>query len=164
MKILAVSDPDAIRKVSRLSEEIWPEHYAPIVGTEQVAYMLQKFQTPEAIAENIWDGTFYYLAQDHGKDVGYFAVRAQEDQNELFLSKIYLRAEERGKGCGRQMLDYVETLARDMKFPKIGLKVHKRNPSVAIYEKMGFKIAGPVIQDIGGGFILDDFKMEKTLS
>jgi len=164
MKIVIVSDPDAIRKVSRLAEEIWPEHYTSIVGAEQVAYMLQKFQTPEAIAESIRDGMFYFLVQVHGADVGYLAVRPQKDQNELFLSKIYLKPEKRGEGFGRRMLDFVETLARERKLTKIALKTHKRNPSVKIYEKMGFKIIQPVTQDIGGGFILDDFKMEKALS
>ncbi len=164
MKITAVSGPEAIERVSRLAGEIWPEHYAPIVGPDQVAYMLQKFQTPEAIAASIEDGTLYYLVQIRGKDAGYLAVRAQKDQDELFLSKIYLRADERGEGFGRRMLDFAETLAGKMNLSKIGLKVHKKNPSVRIYEKMGFRITEPVTQDIGGGFILDDFKMEKILS
>ena len=28
---------------------------------------------------------------------------------------------------------------------------------------MGFKNIGPVVQDIGNGFIMDDFRMEKII-
>jgi diamine N-acetyltransferase len=36
--------------------------------------------------------------------------------------------------------------------------------TIKTYEKIGFKNLGPVVQDIGNGFVMDDFKMEKIVS
>ena len=41
----------AAGKISALAGEIWREHYTPIIGAEQVEYMLAKFQTAERILE-----------------------------------------------------------------------------------------------------------------
>jgi RimJ/RimL family protein N-acetyltransferase len=47
---------------------------------------------------------------------------------------------------------------------KIALTVNKNNVnSIKAYEKMGFKNVGSVVQDIGSGYVMDDYKMEKTL-
>jgi len=44
------------------------------------------------------------------------------------------------------------------------LSKNKNNISaVKVYEKMGFKNLGPVVQDIGNVFIMDDFRMEKLI-
>jgi hypothetical protein len=34
---------------------------------------------------------------------------------------------------------------------------------IAAYEKLGFVNTGPTVQGIGGGFIMDDYKMELKL-
>jgi len=44
------------------------------------------------------------------------------------------------------------------------LTVNKNNShSIAWYSRMGFTNAGPILQDIGGGFVMDDFRMEKSI-
>jgi hypothetical protein len=34
---------------------------------------------------------------------------------------------------------------------------------VQAYQRMGFEIAEAIVIDIGGGFVMDDFRMEKRL-
>ena len=34
----------------------------------------------------------------------------------------------------------------------------------ALKEKLGFKNVGPLVTDIGNGFVMDDYQMEKALS
>ena len=53
MIIKIVSNKDQIKAIEALAYEIWYEHYQPIIGTSQVAYMLKKFQSLEAIDEQI---------------------------------------------------------------------------------------------------------------
>ncbi len=44
------------------------------------------------------------------------------------------------------------------------LTVNKNNVrAINAYEKIGFKNLGSVIQEIGHGFVMDDYKMEKTI-
>lgn len=72
-KITAVNDPESIDIVARLGDEIWREHYVPIIGEAQVNYMLDKFQSPRAIASQIKEGASYYLVYMNEKAVGYFS-------------------------------------------------------------------------------------------
>ncbi len=82
---------------------------------------------------------------------------------ELFLNKLYLKSSERGKKFGKKAIQFVGNLAKEKNLRKITLTVNKYNTnSINAYEKMGFKNIGPVIQDIGNGFIMDDYKMEKN--
>jgi ribosomal protein S18 acetylase RimI-like enzyme len=164
LKIERVSGTGHLEALERLAREIWTEHYTPIVGAGQVEYMLREFQTAAAISEKIREGDLYFLVRTAGREIGYLAVRPDPARGEMYLSKIYLRAEERGKGYGWQMVDFVETLARERALPRVRLNVHKRNPTIGVYQRMGFRIVGPVTQDIGGGFMLDDYQMEKSLS
>ena len=157
-----VTTKDQIATVAALAREIWVEHYTPIIGRDQVEYMLQRFQSREAVAAQIGYGIRYFLIAGEGHSIGYLAVQPKGD--ELFLSKIYVLAALRRKGYGQKGVDFAETLAKNGGFKKITLTVNKQN-SIAIqaYEKIGFKHQGPVVQDIGGGFVMDDYRMEKRI-
>jgi ribosomal protein S18 acetylase RimI-like enzyme len=44
------------------------------------------------------------------------------------------------------------------------LTVNKNNVNaIKAYEKMGFRNVGSLVQDIGDGFVMDDYAMEKTV-
>jgi RimJ/RimL family protein N-acetyltransferase len=159
---IEVSTEEHIAKVVSLAEEIWTEYYTPIIGKEQVEYMLGKFQSKESVSEQIKSGCRYFLIEEVGRFIGYAAVQPKGD--ELFLSKIYLKSSVRCKGYGGKTVKFLETLAREGRFKKITLTVNKYNSdSIKAYEKMGFKNVGSVIQDIGNGFVMDDYKMEKAV-
>jgi len=161
---IEVTDQEQVSIVEALAREIWTEHYTPIIGREQVEYMLRVFQSNEAISAQIeTEGYRYFLMEEEGRYVGYMAV--QSTGEELFLSKIYVEASRRGKGFGKKAIRFLENLASVLHLVKITLTVNKNNvKSIRAYEKMGFKNLGPVMQDIGNGFIMDDFKMEKIIS
>ncbi len=148
--------------VETLAREIWAEHYTPIIGTEQVEYMLERFQSGQAILQQIKLGILYFLITADEELIGYIAVHPRSD--ELFLSKIYVRSDQRGRGYGKKAVQFAETLAHARRLKKIVLTVNKNNVgSIKAYEKMGFKNAGSLVQDIGNGFVMDDYKMEKTV-
>ncbi len=148
--------------VGSLAREIWTEHYIPIIGREQVEYMLSKFQSKQAIKEQIASGLLYFLIQEGRDFIGYIAIQSRGD--ELFLSKIYVRSSHRAKGLGKKALQFVETIARDRGLRKITLTVNKNNTgAIRAYEKIGFRNVGSLVQDIGGGFVMDDYAMEKAM-
>ena len=46
----------------------------------------------------------------------------------------------------------------------ISLTVNKHNSnSIEAYKKMGFEIIRPMVTDIGSGYVMDDYYMEKKL-
>lgn len=148
--------------VDTLATEIWNEYYIPIIGKPQVDYMLEKFQSKPVMKEQIKNGYTYFLVEEEGRNVGYIGIQLKKD--ELFLSKLYIKSCERGRGFARKALRFLEELAKEKGLNKISLTVYKRNvKSIAAYEKMGFKNLGSIVMEIGGGFIMDDFKMEKII-
>ena len=153
--------------VESLAQSIWREYYIPIIGRDQVEYMLEKIQSKKAISGQIEkEGYLYYLLKDGDNDwVGYLAVVVHGQDKELFISKLYINAENRGKGYGKYAIGFIETLALERGLPKISLIVDKNNElSIRIYEKLGFSIAGPCVVDFGAGFVMDDYKMVKAIA
>jgi len=157
-----VSTENQIEIVEALAKEIWTEHYVPIIGEDQVKYMLENFQSKRTISEQIGAGFLYFLIKEEDQFIGYVAVLPKG--NELLLSKIYIKSLRRGKGYGGKAILFIETIAKERGLKKIVLTVNKNNrAAIKAYEKFGFTNLGSIIQEIGGGFIMDDYKMEKTV-
>jgi diamine N-acetyltransferase len=162
IRLIPISDESSINRVAVLADKIWRDYYIPIIGQAQVNYMLGRFQSFEAIRKQISQGHFYYLIlNDENRDIGYLAFI--EKPGETYLSKLYLDAESRGKSFGRQAVDFIKGWTRQKKIPKITLSVNKQNPSVKIYQRLGFRIVEPTVTDIGDGFFLDDYRMEMSV-
>ncbi|MEN8797925.1 MAG: GNAT family N-acetyltransferase [Flavobacteriaceae bacterium] len=160
-EIRAVTGTDDIALVVALADSIWREHYTPIIGRDQVDYMLLNFQSAEAIKSQIDEGASYYLLLHNNSPAGYFSFYLKE--SELFLSKIYLRKSLRGKGLGGKMLDFIQDEAANNGLKQISLTVNKNNTkTIAAYSKLGFRKVKPLVIDIGNGFVMDDFLMEKS--
>ncbi len=157
-----VKDIRQIETVEKLAREIWIEHYTPIIGKDQVLYMLDKFQSIDTISSQIDKGIEYFLIMENEAPIGYMALEPKK--NELFLSKIYILSSMRGKGLGRKAIEFAAKFARKKKLGKITLTVNKGNlSSIKAYERIGFFNKGSIISDIGNGFFMNDYKMDKSL-
>jgi ribosomal protein S18 acetylase RimI-like enzyme len=155
---------DTTAEVTRLACEIWEEYYVPIIGQQQVNYMLEKFQSEQAITEQLGKGYNYYLATREGQRAGYLAVVPDNDKPRLMISKLYVLKAYRGSGIGKDMLLFIESLAISRGVKTIWLTVNKGNAqSIAWYSRRGFRNDGPIVMDIGGGYVMDDYRMEKAL-
>lgn len=149
--------------IAGLAREIWYEHYVPLIGRAQVDYMVGKFQSAAAMREQVRAGYEYFLVRADRAPIGYAAIR-EEPAGQLFISKLYLLGERRGAGTGRAIMTFIEEWARERGLDRVWLTVNKGNPAVKAYERLGFRIAEAIVVDIGGGFVMDDFRMEKALA
>lgn len=148
--------------ISELARTIWTNHYTPIIGEPQVAYMLDKYQSVSAIQDQIEKGTRYYLILFHDTHVGYFCFNINE--NHLFLSKLYVLKSARGNRLGRAALSFIEAQAKEFGLKKIKLTVNKYNTtSIKVYQKMGFINIEAIVQNIGNGYVMDDYVLEKNI-
>ncbi len=156
-----VSTESDIHAVAALANEIWREHYEPIIGLAQVEYMLEKFQSAAAIAAQIAEEGFcYYLIRAEGQgDIGYLGFQCEGAV--MFLSKLYVKKSARGQGVGARAVGFLRGLAGAQGMQKIRLTVNKGNAlAIAAYERAGFTRTGEVVIDIGGGYVMDDFVFE----
>jgi diamine N-acetyltransferase len=163
VRLVKVENKNQIARTARLARGIWEEYYPAIITPEQIRYMLETFQSQEAIEAQMGEGMEYYLAAEGDEEIGYLAYAAEEDSC-LFLSKIYVARDFRNRGRGREMFAFVAGQARERNVKMIRLTVNKNNTaSIDTYLKMGFTIAAAVKKDIGNGFYMDDYVMEYVL-
>lgn len=151
-----------IERTAETAECIWRECYMHLLSKAQIDYMLAKMQSAEAIAADIADkGYEYYTVLCDGAEMGYMALQPQGD--DLFLSKLYLLDVARGKGLGRDCVRYALEKAREKGCKRITLTVNRGNErAVARYKSYGFRVYDTRVTDIGGGFAMDDYFMEKS--
>ena len=163
VELLPVSTATQVADVARMAREVWDEYYVPLIGRAQVDYMVAKFQSPEAMQAQIDSGHEYFQIRRSGANVGYAATRHDAADARVFISKLYLLAAHRRSGAGRHVLGLIERTARERGATHLWLTVNKGNPSVRAYERLGFKIVEAMVMDIGDGYVMDDFRMEREV-
>lgn len=154
---------DDIDAVASIAREIWNEFYVALIGQAQVDYMVDRFQSAAAIREQLQAGYEYFVVDRGASPVGYMSLKPGSEPGELFISKFYLHKSSRGSGTGRHCMEFIEHLARQRGLTRLWLTVNKGNPSVKVYERLGFRIAADLVMDIGNGFVMDDYRMEKSV-
>ena len=142
---------------------LWHSAYDDLLGTGQVDYMTQKFQSAEAMRRQAEGENYLYFRILAGGEVcGYCALKPEAEK--LFLSKLYLREEKRGQGLGQRALSVVAEYAQRLGLRAVYLTVNKGNArAIRAYEKFGFVRTGSGVTDIGGGYAMDDYIYEYSL-
>ncbi len=162
LELSPVVDAAGVQTVCRVADAIWREHYAAILDPGQIDYMLATFQSPGAVQEQIEQGYFYYLFLWEGAPVGYLSIHPEKDR--LFLSKLYVDKAHRGHGIARSALRFLKGLCREEGLASIYLTVNKHNAhSIEAYKRLGFVKAREQTVDIGNGYVMDDYVMEKLV-
>jgi ribosomal protein S18 acetylase RimI-like enzyme len=154
-----------IRPLQELAATIWREHYTAIIGAEQVEYMLGRRYTPDRIRDYFLKSDRWLdLLRSSGRPVGYCSHSIGEAPGEMTIEQLYLLESQRGRGLGKVMLAHVESSARRNDCRTLVLTVNRQNTaSIDFYRAMGFLFREEAVFDIGGGFKMDDFVMEKRL-
>ena len=152
--------------LAALADEIWHEYWPDRIGAAQTDYMVEKFQSTAAIrrdmAENAYE--YWFVREDDGAIAGYTGGHDEPETGRFFISKIYLRASSRGKGYARRTVEFYEALCRERGWRAMYLTVNKENEiAVRAYKGTGFSTIDAVCTDIGGGFVMDDYIMERPV-
>lgn len=156
---------EQIAQLAKTAGVIWREYWPSLMSTAQLDYMLDKFQSADALTRDInTQGYEYWFIEDEGSTQGYIGVREESESERLFISKVYLYKEARGKGYARKALEFLEALCKERGLNSLYLTVNKQNEiAIRAYKGLGLKIVDSVVADIGGGFVMDDYIMKKTL-
>ena len=156
LNILPAS-PEHVAEIARLAAIVWRAHYPGIISGEQINYMLARMYDLDVLRDEIANGVTYLRALEGDELLGFAAYGPSG--KEIKLHKLYVHPERQRCGIGGALLEQVE---RGCKGRTLMLTVNKQNhKAVAAYKKHGFVIRNSVVVDIGGGFVMDDYVMEK---
>ena len=160
MNIVKVDNNLLLLKLSELSNIIWHEFFPSILTIEQIDYMVNKFQSYDAMKKQIDDGYEYYLLNLNDTYIGYIGIKKEEDK--LFISKIYLLKEYRGKHLIKYVFEFFDEISDKYNLSLQYMTVNKYNShAIDVYKRFNFIITDDVVTDIGQGFVMDDYIMTK---
>ena len=157
---------DELPMVQKLAQRIWPACYPGIISEKQIDYMLSIWYHPSAMAREMeLRGVWFALIEAEAQGaVGYVSFERYQDSDICFINKLYLLPEMHGRGLGAAALNWTADRARELGARRLQLRVNKANhPAICAYRRAGFVFLEDVCTDIGSGFVMDDFMMEKAL-
>jgi GNAT superfamily N-acetyltransferase len=151
--------------IQELAETTWWPTYEPIVGNEQVRYMLDAFYSTGVLSEQIGSGKQQYLIlRDAGVAKGFAAYSPRDENPDVYkLHKLYCLPSAQRRGYGRSLLSAVEQAVLDSGNTILELNVNRHNKARTFYERLGFEVVYEEDIHIGNGFEMNDFVMRKVL-
>ena len=162
MEIRPVTPPD-VPAVSALAREIWQATYPGIITQAQIDFMLEQRYGVERLYDDL-EQPDKWLDQAFvdGRRIGF--AFSELYKGEFKLDKLYIHPDVQRCSVGGQLIDHVAERARKLGYPVLILAVNKRNENaIASYRKHGFVTRSEIVDDIGGGYVMDDYVMEKKL-
>jgi ribosomal protein S18 acetylase RimI-like enzyme len=154
-----------ILEIQQLAHEIWHKCYPGIITVGQIGYMLQRDYGLETLKSEITEGEirFEQLLVE-GKIIGFASHGPTESPKEIKIHKLYIHPYHQRKGHGSCLMDHIAKKCFTEGTETLVLAVNKRNtPAINSYIKNGFRQREAVIVEIGGGYIMDDYILEKSL-
>jgi GNAT superfamily N-acetyltransferase len=164
IKITKASIED-ITKIQQIAHVTWPITYGQILAKEQLDYMLDLIYSDEALTSQMEkkEQLFYLISEDE-TTLGFIGIEYHyENESVTRIHKIYLLPETQGKGIGKKVIAAIEKMALKNNSTALSLNVNRFNPALGFYKKIGFEIIEEVNIDIGNGFLMEDYVMEKKL-
>lgn len=165
VQFIPVATDEQIQNLAFMADTVWHEWFAEILSKEQINYMVKKFQSFSPLKKQMTDeGYEYYFLNVNGTNVGYTGIHIEDDSKKLFLSKIYILKPFRGKRYASETFEFLEGICQGMNLEAIYLTVNKHNDNaINVYLKRGFENVKSQVTDIGEGFVMDDYIMEKQI-
>ena len=161
MKIKGASIAD-IPLIRELTYKVWPQTYSAILSKEQIDYMLGMMYSEASLQEQMEKGHTFILVYDAEEPVG-FASFSQTAPGIYKLHKIYVLPSQQGKGTGRYIIDELIKWIKPAGATALQLNVNRHNKAKLFYEKFGFAVIQEEDIDIGNGYLMNDYVMEKKL-
>jgi ribosomal protein S18 acetylase RimI-like enzyme len=169
---------DDIPIIRDIAYKTWPIAFRDILKPEQIDYMLEMMYSPSSLTEQIdikghrFLLSFFYDLESNNKESGHRECRyigyasyelniAGSDKTKIH--KIYVLPKYQGSGCGKALIKEIEKIALFNNSPILSLNVNRNNRAITFYKNFGFKIVNEENIDIGNGFLMEDYVMEKVL-
>lgn len=151
-----------IETISVLAKSILHEFYGPQMPKHHINYFLDKFQSTDAIKEQLNDSWKYYLIELKDVSIGYMGICFEREK--MVLSKLYVLANQRNMGAGKAAMILTESIARKNGIKELELRVNQMNiRAIKFYKNYGFRVADDISTDYESGHTEHDYIMIKKL-
>ena len=152
-----------IKTIHALAYETWPIAYGKILSAQQLKYMLELIYSETSVKKQIEEEAHHFLiAEENNKPIGFADYGILKD--DIYkLHKIYVLSNQQGKGIGKLLIDHVIEKVKEQNAKALLLNVNRNNKAKQVYEHLGFKVISEEDIDIGEGYFMNDYIMEKLI-
>lgn len=164
MIILRKAKEEDIAIIQDLADKTWRIAYAEYISPAQLDYMLEKMYNKGELLSQLQQGYTFLIAGEDNKDLGFAGFSPHETKTHTYkLHKLYVLPQAHGKGVGKLLINEVVSIIRLAGAKSLQLNVNRNNKAINFYKKTGFQIIETVDLDIGNGFYMNDYVMEKPI-
>jgi GNAT superfamily N-acetyltransferase len=151
-----------IRSIQEVAFTTWPVTFNEILSAKQIHYMLKLMYSVDSLNFQMKANHQFILANNPAVGFASFELHFKQTKRTK-LHKLYVLPSEQGKQIGLTLLNEVEIQAKKASNTSVSLNVNRFNKALKFYQKQGYNIIGEEDIDIGQGFLMQDFILEKKL-
>jgi RsiW-degrading membrane proteinase PrsW (M82 family)/ribosomal protein S18 acetylase RimI-like enzyme len=145
-----------------LTMKIWPQTYSTILSATQIDYMLDMMYSESSLQQQMKENHEFIIVNDGIEPVG-FASFSLLEPGVYKLHKIYVMPQNQGKGTGKFVINEILKAITMKSGKSLQLNVNRNNKAKDFYEKLGFVVIREEDNDIGNGYLMNDYVMEKKV-
>ncbi|SHK74753.1 Acetyltransferase (GNAT) domain-containing protein [Chitinophaga jiangningensis] len=159
-----LANTNDIALIQALADKVWPQTYQSILSPEQLTFMLDMMYSNEALIQQMTEKQHQFLIMtDDEQPVAYASYSTTNDPAVYKLHKIYLDPACQGKGAGKFLINTIADMVKEKGAEILELDVNRFNKALHFYEKVGFTVVKEKNTDIGNGFLMEDYVMQRSL-
>lgn len=164
MILLRKAKEKDIETIREIANNTWHKAYSSILSNDQIEYMLTNMYSKGELLLQLQEGHTFLIAEENDLDLGFAGFSLTEPEKNIYkLHKLYVLPSAHGKGIGKLLMNEVVNTARAAGGVTLQLNVNRNNKAAEFYKHAGFKIKETVDLDIGNGFFMNDYVMERPI-
>ena len=160
----SVATNSQLEIIQDLAKAIWPDAYGAILSQEQLEYMMEMMYSLDSLENQLKNNIVFLLAKEENDFIGFASYELNfQNSNKTKIHKLYVLPTIQGKGVGKNLILHIQEIAKKNSNAALILNVNKYNKAKDFYLHNQFEIADSLVVDIGNGYVMDDFIMEKKI-
>ena len=160
----SVATNSQLEIIQDLAKAIWPDAYGAILSQEQLEYMMEMMYSLDSLENQLKNNNVFLLVKEENDFIGFASYELNfQNSNKTKIHKLYVLPTIQGKGVGKNLILHIQEIAKKNTNAALILNVNKYNKAKDFYLHNQFEIADSLVVDIGNGYVMDDFVMEKMI-
>lgn len=163
--MITIQPTQNYKAIQDIAGKTWPLTYGAILSSEQIQYMFSMMYDLDALKNQAETKNHHFIiAEEDGNFLGFASYEFDyHNEPKTKIHKIYILPETQGSGIGKKLIYYITEASKSNNQQFLSLNVNRFNEAIHFYTKIGFEKAGEEDINIGNGYVMEDFIMEKKL-
>lgn len=160
----SVATHSQLEIIQDLAKAIWPDAYGAILSKEQLEFMMEMMYSLDSLENQLKNNNVFLLVKEENEFLGFASYELNfNNSNKTKIHKLYILPTIQGKGVGKNLIFYIQEIAKKGNNSALILNVNKYNKAKDFYLHNQFEITDSLVVHIGNGYVMDDFVMEKKI-